>query len=334
MRKTVVAAMLLASAMAGPAFAQERDHGGGRDGGGQHQDGGQRGGGFAGGNPGGGQPRFQQPQGQPPQGRPGGDAAQMGRGPGGGPGGDRGQRFDGNRPGGAPNRFAGRPDGNGQAWQGQPGGGDHGRPAPGDRPGNRPDWNGQNGNGRPGGDRPNGAPGWNGGRPGNDHGWADGRPGNRPDWNGNRPDRRPDWNGAPGGRPGWDGNRPDRRPDWNGNRPGHGWNGDRYAGGNWNRGWRQDQRYNWQTWRSRHRDLYSIGRYQPPYGFGWGYRSFGIGYTMDPAFYAEDYWIDNPDYYRLPPAYGPYRWVRYYNDALLIDINSGQIVDSIPNFFY
>jgi hypothetical protein len=305
MRKMWIAATLLATVTAVPALAQERDHDG-RGGGGQHQDGGgQRGGGGGfrgGGNPGGGQPsqqHFQPPsQQQAQQARPGG--------------GDRHGNWSTLT--GDPNRVRIGPGGNVQLVRPQPG-----APPAGNAPGPG-DWNGH----RPG---DGGHGGWNGGRP-------DNRPDGRPDWNGQRPDQRHGWNGGrPDNRPDWQNGRPGNRPDGNGNRPGNGWNGNR-GGGDWNRGWRQDRRYDWQGWRARHRDVYRIDRYRPPYGFGWGYRSFGVGYQMDPAFYAEDYWIDNPAYYRLPPAYGPYRWVRYYNDALLIDINDGEVVDSIPNFFY
>ena len=38
--------------------------------------------------------------------------------------------------------------------------------------------------------------------------------------------------------------------------------------------------------------------------------------------------------YRLPPAYGPYRWIRYFDDALLVNIHTGMVVDSIRNFFW
>ncbi|WP_409574764.1 RcnB family protein [Sphingopyxis sp. PET50] len=33
-------------------------------------------------------------------------------------------------------------------------------------------------------------------------------------------------------------------------------------------------------------------------------------------------------------AYGGYRWVRYYNDALLVDTYSGEVVDVIYDFFW
>jgi hypothetical protein len=36
----------------------------------------------------------------------------------------------------------------------------------------------------------------------------------------------------------------------------------------------------------------------------------------------------------LPPVYGPYRWVRYWDDALLVDVRSGRVVDVIHNFFW
>jgi hypothetical protein len=117
---------------------------------------------------------------------------------------------------------------------------------------------------------------------------------------------------------------------------GHGGNWDRGDRGsnNWNRGWRQDNRYDWQSWRNTHRSYYRAGQYRTPYGYHGGYRRWGIGVRIDPIFFGQDYWIDNPDYYRLPPAYGDYRWVRYYNDALLIDVYSGTVMDEIPNFFW
>jgi Ni/Co efflux regulator RcnB len=53
-----------------------------------------------------------------------------------------------------------------------------------------------------------------------------------------------------------------------------------------------------------------------------------------PLFYSERYWINDPWQYRLPDVYGPYRWVRYYEDALLVDVTTGQVVDVIENFFW
>ena len=60
----------------------------------------------------------------------------------------------------------------------------------------------------------------------------------------------------------------------------------------------------------------------------------GIGFYLDTLFYSSRYWIDDPWTYRLPEVYGPYRWIRYYDDALLVDIYTGEVVDVIPNFFW
>jgi len=50
--------------------------------------------------------------------------------------------------------------------------------------------------------------------------------------------------------------------------------------------------------------------------------------------FSPSYWINDPYYYRLPPAYGAYRWVRYYNDALLVDIRTGYVVDVAYDIFW
>lgn len=102
----------------------------------------------------------------------------------------------------------------------------------------------------------------------------------------------------------------------------------------WDRhSWRRDNRYDWQSYRDRHRSIYRIGRYYAPYR-SYYYRRIVIGFWLDPLFYGPRYWIDDPWYYRLPPVYGPYRWVRYYDDALLVNIYTGEVVDVIYDFFW
>ena len=100
----------------------------------------------------------------------------------------------------------------------------------------------------------------------------------------------------------------------------------------WSSDWRRDHRYDWRTHRDRHRSLFRLGRYYDPYG--WGYRRFSIGFSIGSSYYGSNYWMDDPWMYRLPPAYGPYRWVRYYDDALLVNIYTGQVVDVLYNFFW
>jgi nickel/cobalt transporter regulator len=100
----------------------------------------------------------------------------------------------------------------------------------------------------------------------------------------------------------------------------------------WRGDWRNDRRYNWSDWRRRHRSLFRLGFYYDP--FGWSYHRYGPGWRLWPHYYQSRYWLDDPWMYRLPPAYGPYRWVRYWDDALLVNIYTGQVVDVVHNFFW
>ena len=97
--------------------------------------------------------------------------------------------------------------------------------------------------------------------------------------------------------------------------------------------WRRDNRYNWSGYRTQHRDLFRAGRYYSPYN-NYSYSRLSIGFFLNRGFYGQNYWINDPYQYRLPEAYGPYRWVRYYDDALLVDIYSGEVVDVIHDFFW
>lgn len=101
----------------------------------------------------------------------------------------------------------------------------------------------------------------------------------------------------------------------------------------WDRAWRDDRRYDWRGYRDSHRNVYRLPRYVAPRS-GFSYRRWYPGYRFDPWFYGSSYWIGNPWQYRLPPAYGDYRWVRYYDDAVLVDLRSGEIVDILYDFFF
>ena len=80
--------------------------------------------------------------------------------------------------------------------------------------------------------------------------------------------------------------------------------------------------------------MFQNNRYYAPYGWSYGYRRFTVGFSLSYVLYDQQYWIDDPYSYRLPPVYGPYRWVRYYDDVLLVDLRSGQVVDAIYDFFW
>ena len=104
--------------------------------------------------------------------------------------------------------------------------------------------------------------------------------------------------------------------------------------GVWNRGWRGDDRFNWGGYRAQNRYAFHLPRYAAPRGWGYGYRRFSPGFTLSSVLFDQGFWIDEPYTYRLPPAYGPYRWVRYYNDALLVDTRSGYVVDTVYDIFW
>jgi hypothetical protein len=181
--------------------------------------------------------------------------------------------------------------------------------------------------------------------------------GNRAEWNtgrqgqeaGRRDNDRQDSNRWDGNRERRDGERwregdRDRRGGtyWNG---GNATNQNRYRdtnryvhrdGRNWNRwnnGWRSNNRYDWSSYRRTNPSIYRWGSYYSPYR-GYSYRRLSIGLFLDNLFYSNRYWINDPWQYRLPDAYGPYRWVRYYDDALLVDTYTGEVVDVIYDFFW
>jgi len=100
---------------------------------------------------------------------------------------------------------------------------------------------------------------------------------------------------------------------------------------NWNRNWRNDQRYNWRNYREHHRSTFHLGIYYDP--FGYGYRQFDIGYRLFPGYFGQQYWID-PQMYELPYPPPGTQWIRYWNDAVLVDMYSGEVVDVIRDFFW
>jgi Ni/Co efflux regulator RcnB len=101
----------------------------------------------------------------------------------------------------------------------------------------------------------------------------------------------------------------------------------RYRGGdNYNRG---GQRFAY-----RGRDFFRFR--SDPYIWPRGYssRSWGVRQILPSFFLMDRYYIDNFwDYGFDEPPYG-YRWVRVGDDALLVNVYSGQIIDVVPGVFY
>lgn len=124
-----------------------------------------------------------------------------------------------------------------------------------------------------------------------------------------------------GDRRDWRDDRRDDRRDWRNDRRG------------WNHGWRNDNRYDWQNWRFRNRNVFRGSRYFSPYR-NHRYSRFSIGLLLEPLFYSQRYWIGDPWQYRLPAAPYGAQWVRYYNDVLLVDTYTGEVIDVIYDFFW
>jgi hypothetical protein len=213
------------------------------------------------------------------------------------------------------------------------------------RPGT-PQWNGQRGaTPQPAADRNNAGEdrgrnqgsgqanagrdrGNNDGRGGNWNRDNNGRDNNARDnnWNRDRDGRDNNWRGNDGRSGNWNNGRPGVRPPvanrWDGMRR---WD---------NNSWRNDRRYDWRDWRNAHRNIFRLPSYRAPYGWNRSYSRFSIGIYLDSILFGSDYWIDDPWSYRLPPVYGTLRWVRYYDDAMLIDVRDGYVVDVIYDFFW
>ncbi|PTQ10804.1 hypothetical protein CLG96_10405 [Sphingomonas oleivorans] len=158
--------------------------------------------------------------------------------------------------------------------------------------------------------------------------WNEDRGQERRDWREDRHDERGDWQEN---QRDWEDDRREDRQDWRDDRrEGRDWRDDR----RWDRDWRNDRRYDWQRWRERNRPLYRAPRYYPPRGYDHGYRRWVPGHRIPRYYYGRPYWIVDPWQYRLPPAYGRYRWVRYHDDVMLVDITDGIIRDIIHSFFW
>lgn len=131
--------------------------------------------------------------------------------------------------------------------------------------------------------------------------------------------------------------RRDDRRDW---RDGRDWRHDRDRWGHdyrdvrrWDRGWRGNRQYNWFDHRRGNRFVFRPGPYFAPYR-SHRYSRLDIGFFLDGLYFQPRFYIDDPWRYRLPPVYGPYRWVRYYDDVLLVDVYTGEVVDVIHDFFW
>jgi Ni/Co efflux regulator RcnB len=114
----------------------------------------------------------------------------------------------------------------------------------------------------------------------------------------------------------------DRRVDYRG--PGGDNRGPR--GDDRNRNWGRDD---WRGYRDTNRGLYARGNWRAPFR----YNAFRPGLRIAPNYFGQQFWISDPWRYRLPPTRGFQRWVRHYDDVLLVDTRRGVVVDVIRGFY-
>jgi Ni/Co efflux regulator RcnB len=77
---------------------------------------------------------------------------------------------------------------------------------------------------------------------------------------------------------------------------------------------------------------YRSGSYNAPQGYS--YHRYGYGDELPQEYYANNFWIvDFSEFGLLSPPDG-YVWVRYGPDAILIDEDTGEIVQVVYNQFY
>lgn len=92
------------------------------------------------------------------------------------------------------------------------------------------------------------------------------------------------------------------------------------------RRWSRDD---WRVYRESNRALYARGGWHAPFR----YSAFRPGVRIAPAYWDRRYVIGDPWRYHLPPARGYERWVRHYDDVLLIDARRGVVIDVYRGFF-
>lgn len=86
----------------------------------------------------------------------------------------------------------------------------------------------------------------------------------------------------------------------------------------------------WRRYRQDNRRLYARGNWNAPFR----YQQFRPGVRIRPAYYGPRYVVADPWRYRLPPIGGAQRWVRHYDDLLLVDVRRGTVMRVIPRFYW
>ena len=95
------------------------------------------------------------------------------------------------------------------------------------------------------------------------------------------------------------------------------------------RDYRRSGRDDWRGYRQRNRAVYARGNWHAPFR----YNNFRPGVRIGAPYYQQRFVIADPYRYRLPRPVGYQRWVRHYDDVLLIDTRRGYVVDVLRGFY-
>ncbi len=91
--------------------------------------------------------------------------------------------------------------------------------------------------------------------------------------------------------------------------------------------WREND---WRHYRAANRTYFARGHWSAPFR----YTSFRAGVRIAPAYFGPRYVIADPWRYHLPALRGYQRYVRHYDDLLVVDIRRGTVVRVYNNFYW
>lgn len=92
----------------------------------------------------------------------------------------------------------------------------------------------------------------------------------------------------------------------------------------------QERREDWQDYRRTHREVYARGNWRAPFR----YTAWSNGAQLRRDYYAPRYYINDWRRYRLAAPGRDLRWVRHYNDVLLVNVRTGRVVQVNRGFFW
>ena len=93
---------------------------------------------------------------------------------------------------------------------------------------------------------------------------------------------------------------------------------------------RREYREDWRDYRRSHRNVYARGNWRAPFR----YTQFNTGVRLRPAYYGSRYYVSDFHRYRLPAPGRNLRYVRHYDDVLLVNVRNGRVVNVYRNFFW